>query len=261
MAKERIQKIIAKAGIASRRKAETFITDGRVRVNGKLVTELGTKADLNQDNITVEGYGRLNPEPLVYILLHKPIHVISTAQDPEGRPTVLEVIEKTRAMGKRSYEGELPRIYPVGRLDFDAEGLILLTNDGDFANQMTHPRYHVPRTYAVRIGGTPDERALDRMRKGLRLQNPDGSFTRPTAPAEVQITKRGSSNAWLEMTIFEGRNHQIKRMCLAVGQTVNRLIRTDFGGVEIGDMQPGAWRFLSPDEVHGLKNWKKGVPT
>ncbi|MBT6176967.1 MAG: rRNA pseudouridine synthase [Deltaproteobacteria bacterium] len=259
MAKERIQKIIAKAGIASRRKAETFITDGRVRVNGKLVTELGTKADLKHDNITVEGYGRLNPEPLVYILLHKPIHVISTAHDPEGRATVLEVIEKTRAMGKRSYEGELPRIYPVGRLDFDAEGLILLTNDGDFANQMTHPRYHVPRTYAVRIGGTPDDRALERMRRGVRLQNPDGSFTRPTAPAEVQITKRGSSNAWLEMTIFEGRNHQIKRMCLAIGQTVNRLIRTDFGGVEIGEMQPGAWRFLTPDEVHGLKNWKKGV--
>jgi pseudouridine synthase len=162
-------------------------------------------------------------------------------------------------MGKRSYEGELPRIYPVGRLDFDAEGLILLTNDGDFANQMTHPRYHVPRTYAVRIGGTPDSKALERMRRGLRLQNPDGSFTRPTSPAEVQITKRGSSNAWLEMTIFEGRNHQVKRMCLAIGQTVNRLIRTEFGGIDIGEMPPGAWRFLTPDEVHGLKHWKKGV--
>jgi len=259
MAKERIQKIIAKAGIASRRKAEAFITDSRVRVNGKLVTELGTKADINQDTITVEGYGRLNPEPLVYILLHKPIHIISTAHDPEGRPTVLEVIEKTRAMGKRSYEGELPRIYPVGRLDFDAEGLILLTNDGEFANQMTHPRYHVPRTYAVRIGGTPDEKALERLRKGVRLQNENGTFTKPTAPAEAQITKRGSSNAWLELTIFEGRNHQVKRMCLAIGQTVSRLIRTEFGGIEIGEMPPGAWRFLTPDEVHGLKNWKKGV--
>lgn len=257
MAQERIQKLIAQAGIASRRKAEAFITDGRVKVNGKKVTELGSKADPQQDEIWVEGYGRISAEPLVYLLLHKPIHVISTVKDPEGRTTVLDVLEKTRAVGRRRFEGELPRIYPVGRLDFDAEGLILLTNDGDFANQMTHPRHHVPRTYAVRVRGTPDEKALDRLRRGVRLKNENGSLTRPTAPAEAQVTKTGGANAWLELTIFEGRNHQVKRMCDAVGHACNRLVRIDFGGVPIGELPPGAWRFLSPEEVLSLKNWEK----
>ncbi len=258
MAKERLQKLIARAGIASRRKAEEYITDGRVKVNGKRVTELGTKADPQQDKVEVEGYGLLRDEPCVYILLHKPIHVISTVQDPEGRTTVLDIIDRTRAVGHRAHEGELPRVYPVGRLDFDAEGLILLTNDGDFANRMTHPKHHVPKTYAVRVRGIPEPKNLERLRAGVKLKNEDGSLTRPTAPAEVTITKTGASNAWLELTIFEGRNHQVKRMCQAIGHPVNRLIRTDFGGIPIGEMPAGAWRFLTPDELDHLSKWKLG---
>ena len=259
MAKERLQKLIARAGIASRRKAEQYITDGRVRVNGKRVTELGTKADPQRDTVEVEGYGTLRDEPCVYMLLHKPIHVISTVKDPEGRTTVLDVIERSRAVGQRAFEGELPRVYPVGRLDFDAEGLILLTNDGDFANRMTHPKHHVPKTYAVRVRGIPEAKSLERLRAGVRLKNEDGSLTRPTAPAEVTITKTGSSNSWLELTIFEGRNHQVKRMCQAIGHTVNRLIRIDFGGIPIGELPAGAWRFLTPGEIDHLSRWKAGI--
>jgi 23S rRNA pseudouridine2605 synthase len=258
MAQERLQKILASAGVASRRAAEEFIVDGRVRVNGKVVRELGAKADPLTDKIEVDGRGLLHAEKLVYIALHKPTKVVSTVRDPEGRPTVLQVIEKSRALGTRHSEGELPRLYPVGRLDFDAEGLILLTNDGELAQTLTHPSFRVPRTYMVKVRGLPDERDLERLRRGVRMKNPDGSVTRPTAPAEVSLVKKGTSNAWLELTLFEGRNHQVKRMCEAIGHFTVRLIRVDYGGVALDPLPEGAWRHLSVAEVKRLKGWAHG---
>jgi 23S rRNA pseudouridine2605 synthase len=258
MAQERLQKILASAGVASRRAAEDYIVDGRVRVNGKVVRELGAKADPTTDKIEVDGRGLLHAEKLVYIALHKPTKVVSTVRDPEGRPTVLQVIEKSRAVGVRHSEGELPRLYPVGRLDFDAEGLILLTNDGDLAQTLTHPSFRVPRTYMVKVRGLPDERDLERLRRGVRLKNPDGSVTRPTAPAEVRVVKKGASNAWLELTLFEGRNHQVKRMCESIGHFTVRLIRVDYGGVALDPLPEGAWRFLTAAEVRKLKTWAHG---
>jgi 23S rRNA pseudouridine2605 synthase len=260
MAQARLQKILANAGVASRRAAEAFITDGRVRVNGRVVRELGAKADPSTDRIEVDGRGVVEAEPRVYIAVHKPIHVVSTAKDPERRPTVLDVLDKSRAVGPRRFEGELPRVYPVGRLDFDAEGLILLTNDGELAEVLTHPSFHVPRTYMVKVRGLPEEHDVARLSRGLRLRNPNGSLSRPTAPAEVRLVKKGASNAWLEMTLFEGRNHQVKRMCEAIGHFAIRLIRIDYGGVGLGRLSAGAWRFLTRAEVSKLKAWRAGRP-
>lgn len=258
MAEERLQKIIAAAGLTSRRNAEQYIVDGRVTVNGKVVTELGTKANTAHDEIRVEGFGVLSQQARVYIALHKPALVMSTAKDPEGRRTVLDVIESSRALGKRQFEGELPRIFPVGRLDYNSEGLLLLTNDGELSNRLIHPRHHVPKTYAVKVRGRPDARSLDRLRTGVRLKNEDGSPGPRTLPAEVKVTKEGPSNTWLEMVLFEGRNHQVKRMCDGIGHSVSRLIRIDFGGISVDPLPPGAWRFLTPDEVHHLKAWHRG---
>lgn len=256
MAVERLQKIIAQAGVASRRAAEDIILQGRVRVNGRVIRELGSKADPACDTVEIDGQGVLAREPLVYIAMHKPIHVISTVQDPEGRTTVMDVLQQSRAEGARQFEGGLPRIYPVGRLDFDAEGLILLTNDGDLAHAMLHPRRHVPKTYMVKVRGRPEPADIERLRTGVRLRNEDGSLSRATAPAEVRVVKEGKSNTWLEMTLFEGRNHQVKRMCEAIGTFTIRLIRIDFGGVELDNLLPGSWRFLTHQDIKQLKNWQ-----
>ena len=265
MATLRLQKIIAQAGICSRRRAEQLIVEGRVWVNGQRVMLLGTKAHSQHDRIEIDGHGQLLQEPLVYIAMYKPRFVVSTVADPEGRSTVLNILRQSRAMGgksygARTYEGELPRVYPVGRLDFDAEGLILLTNDGALTQQLLHPRHHVPKTYMVRVRGVPLERDLEQLRRGVRLAEVAGhaaAFT--TAPADVKAVKQGRTNTWLEMTLFEGRYHQVKRMCEAVDHTVVRLIRTEFGGVLLDDMPVGAWRFLSPAEVQTLKVWHNGA--
>lgn len=256
MVEERLQKLIAQAGIASRRAAEKLITDGRVKVNGQVVRELGAKADLAKDTVEVVGHGALAKQPRVYVALHKPIHVISSAHDPEGRPTVVDMLYESRAVGSRKLEGELPRVFPVGRLDFDAEGIILLTNDGDLANKLMHPRHHVPKTYLAKVKGKPEQKQLERMAAGVRLPNDEGQPSGPkTKPAEVRIFKQGHANTWLEITVTEGRNHQIKRMCQAVGLWVTRLIRTDFGGISVDPLLPGAWRFLSGAEVEQLRRW------
>lgn len=259
MASERLQKIIAQSGVASRRAAEQIILQGRVRVNGKVASELGTKADLAVDTVEVDGQGVLSKEPRVYIALYKPVHVISTVSDPEGRMTVLQLLEQSRAQGARQFEGSMPRVYPVGRLDFDAEGIILLTNDGDLAQSLMHPRGHVPKTYMVKVRGRPDPASLERLRTGVRLRQEDGSWSRPTAPADVRVVKEGRTNTWLELTIFEGRNHQVKRMCDAIGHFSIRLIRVDFGGIALDPLPPGAWRFLTGAEVKGLTAWQ-GTP-
>ncbi|MCK5687880.1 rRNA pseudouridine synthase [Myxococcota bacterium] len=259
MAEERLQKILARAGVASRRASEQYILDGRVSVNGKVVRELGIKADSTKDRIEVEGHGVLHAQPLVYIAMYKPPNVMTTLNDPEGRTTILDILLDTRAKGKRHFEGELPRVFPVGRLDFDAEGILILTNDGALSNQLIHPRFHVPKTYSVKVKGRPEEKDLERLRQGVRLREADGRPSRrSTKPAEVQILKQNPKNTWLDMTIFEGRHHQVKRMCEAIGAFVNRLVRTDFGGIGLDELPVGGWRFLTGAEVESLRNWKKG---
>ncbi len=255
---ERLQKILAQAGIASRRAAEKYITEGRVRVNGEVVSDLGAKADPDNDTIEVDGYGVVAAEPLVYVAMHKPIHVMTTLKDPEKRQTIIDVMEMTRATGPKSFEGNMPRIFPVGRLDFDAEGLLILTNDGALSNDLLHPRYHVPKTYVVKVRGRPDPRALDRVRRGVRLREEDGTMSRPTAPAEVNIVRESPANTWLEVIIHEGRHHQVKRMFEAVGVQLIRLIRTEFGGIELGELDVGYWRFLTDAEVELLRAWRQG---
>jgi pseudouridine synthase len=261
MGSERLQKILAAAGVASRRAAEKIITDGRVKVNGEVVRELGAKADTATDRIEVAGFGVIKREPLVTIALYKPPGVVTTVSDPEGRPTVLGILHQSRAVGRRRHEGHLPRVYPVGRLDFDAEGLLLLTNDGELSQVLMHPKHHVPKTYVVKVKGKPAPKQLERLRRGVRLKEKSGRLSaRPTLPAEVQVRKHSRLNTWLELTIVEGRHHQVKRMCQAIGHPVIRLIRTELGGIPVEPLQPGQWRFLTMPELGRLRGWSAATP-
>src|SRR5438105_6103241 len=199
MATERLQKILARGGVASRRAAEELIVGGRVRVNGRIVTELGTKADPHTDRIEVDGK-RVVAEAPVYVLLHKPRGFVSTMSDPEGRPTVRELLAAVPG-----------RVYPVGRLDYATSGALLATNDGDFADGLMHPRRAVPKTYVVKVSGTMKPEDVDRWRKGIVLE--DG----PTLPARVSLLRHETDKTWIELTITEGRNQQIRRMGEASG--------------------------------------------
>jgi pseudouridine synthase len=235
---ERLQKILSKAGVASRRAAETLIAGGRVSVNGTTITALGSKADATADDIRVDGR-RIRPaQPHRYILLSKPSGVVSTRSDPQRRRTVLDLLPQV---------GEY--LYPVGRLDYDTEGLLLLTNDGDLTAALTHPRHGVERTYEAQVAGTPDPSALERLRTGIPL---DG---RRTQPAEVALLTRGRGDrtSVLVITIREGRNRQVRRMCEAVGHPVQRLVRTRIGPIADRRLRPGRWRELLPAEVRALK--------
>lgn len=260
MKEERVQKIIARAGLASRRKAEQFLVDKRVKVNGKTVS-LGDSADPTKDKIEIDGIGVIKPEPVVYIVMHKPANVVCTMKDPEGRITVNHILESTRAAGKRMHEGNMPRVYPVGKLDYYAEGLLLLTNDGELANCLGDSRHHAPKTYAVKVKGKPEQKTIQRLRDGVKLINPNGTLSRPTKPAEVSILRRAQTNTWIELTILEGRNHQVKRMFQAVGHDIQRVVRTHFGGLSVDTVPPGGWRFLTADEVTMFKNWAKDGPS
>ena len=250
----RLAKHLAHAGVASRRAAEAMIAAGRVRVNGELVRDPARDVD-EHSRVEVDGRPLAGPEPHVVYALHKPVGVLSTASDPHGRPTVVELL------------GEERRLYPVGRLDADSSGLILLTNDGELANRLSHPRYEVPKTYRVRVGGGPvEERALRALRVGVELE--DG----PTAPAQVRrlagggsraATDRRSANVGggdeLELTIREGRNRQVRRMCEAVGHPVLALQRVAFGPLRLGDLQPGAHRRLGEAELRKLSEAGRGL--
>lgn len=238
----RLQKILSTAGLASRRTAETLISEGRVTVNGKAVSELGSKADPDIDDIRVDGRRVKPPARRRYILLYKPRGYITTRSDPERRPTVIDLLTTG---GVREY------VYPVGRLDYDSEGLLLMTSDGELADQLTHPRHGVGREYHVRVRGVPDDRAMERLRKGIAL---DGERT---APATVDLHKviegtRGE-DAILSMVIYEGRNRQIRRMCEAVGHPVSRLRRVRIGPITDEHIRPGEFRDLSEKEVAALK--------
>lgn len=241
MALERIQKIIARAGLASRRGAEAFIVDGRVRVNGRVVTALGAKADPRKDKIEVDG-NRIAAEPLVYLVLHKPRNVMSTLDDPEERPTVAELVR------------EVPqRLFPVGRLDFATSGVLLMTNDGDFSQGLLHPKAKVSKVYVVKLDGEIAESELDRWREGIELE--DGK----TLPAEVRKLRNENGKSWLELGLREGRNQQIRRMAAASGFLAMRLARLSFAGIDAQDLRPGEWRPLSVDEMKKLKR-SHGVP-
>jgi len=233
---ERLQKILSQAGIASRRAAEKLIAEGRVTVNGTTIREMGVKADPAVDDIRVDGRRIKAPERHRYLLLNKPAGFVTTRSDPQRRPTVIDLLA-----GVREY------VYPVGRLDYDTEGLLLLTNDGELAARLTHPRHGVERTYEAHVTGTPDGDALERLRRGIPL---DG---RRTLPADVvALNKRGRESVLL-LTIREGRNRQVRRMCEAVGHPVRKLKRTKFGPIADRRLKPGEWRELTAAEVRTLQ--------
>ena len=238
----RLQKILSTAGISSRRAAETLIVEGRVTVNGAPVTELGSKADPDTDDIRVDGRRVKPPGRRRYILMYKPRGYITSRMDPEQRPTVNDLLLKG---GVREY------IYPVGRLDYESEGLLLLTSDGDLAEKLMHPSHAVPREYHVRVRGVPTEETLDRLSRGVVL---DG---RKTAPAQIEIIKQVESSsggdAILSVLIHEGRNRQVRRMCEAVGHPVSRLKRVRIGPITDDDIRPGEFRDLSDKEIAALK--------
>src|SRR5215813_1580339 len=235
---ERLQKILSQAGVASRRASEKLMLEGRVSVNGVTITELGTKADLARDDIRVDGR-RIKPaERHRYLLLNKPRGYVTTRSDPQKRATVLDLLR-----GVREY------VYPVGRLDFDSEGLLLLTNDGDLAARLTHPRHGVPRVYEARVLGVPDAHDLDRLSRGITI---DG---RRTAPAEVALVppRRGADEAILRITLREGRNRQVRQMCDAIGHPVDALRRVAIGPLRDTTLKTGRWRDLTADEVRRLR--------
>lgn len=244
---ERLQKILSAAGVASRRTAETLITQGRVSVNGATVTELGTKADPAADDIRVDGRRLKAPRRTHYILLNKPRGYITSRSDPQHRPTVIDLLAKG---GVRDY------IYPVGRLDYDSEGLLLLTSDGDLAARLTHPRHGVPREYEVRVRGVPERRLLDRLARGVVID------ARKSAPADVRLRKTfeaaGGPQAVLSLVIREGRNRQVRKMCDAIGHPVVRLRRVRIGPIADDRLKPGEFRELSAREVTALRKAAAG---
>jgi len=245
---ERLQKLIAAAGLASRRHAEEMITAGEVTVNGKLVTELGTKADPERDHIKVRGR-LINPilesREKVYVLLNKPRGYLSSVSDPEGRPLVTELVPQS-----------FGRLHPVGRLDFNTEGLLLLTNDGDFTNFVTAARNRVRKVYVVKVKGVPPENAIERLRKGVRLE--DGVRT---APAEIKRIDESETNAWFEVVLHEGRNQQIRKMFDAIGHSALKLRRIRIGFLTDEPIAPKQWRLLAPSEVSRLmRKPGKGKP-
>ena len=232
---ERLQKIISAAGITSRRASEELILNGRVTVNGAVVTELGSKADPACDTIAVDGKSLTITAKRLYILLYKPVGYMTTLDDPEGRALVTDLLKEL---------GE--RVYPVGRLDYNTEGLLLLTNDGDWANRLMHPRHEVEKEYHVRVRGKIHKSQLDQLAGGVEIEG------RNTARATVRIIKEGEQNDWFSITIHEGRNRQVRRMCEAVSLSVVRLKRVRYGTLTMGSLKPGEFRYLSDTEVKGL---------
>ncbi|HJZ64010.1 MAG TPA: pseudouridine synthase [Candidatus Acidoferrum sp.] len=239
MPSERLQKILAAAGVASRRKAEEIITAGRVAVNGTVVTELGTKADPEADEIVVDGRPLKKTRVLRYFLLNKPKGYVTTVSDPEGRATVMDLLPK-----------DMERVYPVGRLDYASEGLLLMTNDGALAQLLTKAGSHVPKTYLVKINGRPKEKDIARLRIGISIPLEDGRRVK-TSPAKIRLMK-DEVNPWYEVVLIEGRNRQIRRMFKEVGFDVEKIKRVQLGPLKL-DVEPGKYRQLTVREVAALK--------
>ena len=230
---ERVQKVLAHAGIGSRRAVEEMVAAGRIRINGK-VARPGQRVDISKDKVEVDGSTVPLRTELAYYLLNKPAGVVATASDPEGRATVLDLVDVER------------RVWPVGRLDIDSEGALIITNDGDLTNGLTHPRYEVPKVYIAEVEGHVGHRALARLARGVDLE--DGR----TKPAEASIVERRAGATLVRLTITEGRNRQVRRMAEAVGHPVKRLVRVAIGPLQVGRLKPGTYRKLSPAEVRSL---------
>ena len=234
---ERLQKILAHAGVASRRKAEELIAAGKVSVNGKVVTELGTKADLESDVVKVNGDSIHEAEEKVHYVLYKPAGCVTTLADPEARRTIAE------------YLTAIPeRVYPVGRLDYDVEGALIVTNDGDLAHQLMHPKFGVRRTYLAKVPGVPQKVQIDKLLSGVRLE--DGR----AKALEAELQSRTPRNTWVRVVVAEGRSHLVKRLMEAVGLPVQRLHRSDYGGIGVAGLRPGEVRELTRVEVAHLKS-------
>src|SRR6202051_2852794 len=245
MPAERLQKIIAAAGVASRRKAEELITAGRVVVNGNVVTELGTKADPEHDHIRVDGKLLQGPERYTYVVPNKPKGYVTTVSDEKKRPTVMDLVTKVKG-----------RVYPVGRLDWASEGLLLMTNDGTLANALMKASSNVAKIYVVKVAGQPDEGKLDKLRRGVSIAEKGGRRVR-TAPAKIRLIREGD-NPWLEVTIIEGRNRQVRKMFEEVGHHVEKIRRVQYGPLAL-DVPPGDWRNLTLLEVAKLKSAASGT--
>jgi pseudouridine synthase len=234
---ERLQKYLAHAGVASRRYCEELILQGKVAVNGQVVLELGTKVNPLEDTVTVDGKPVSPDQQSIYILLYKPGGYVSTVKDPEGRKTVIDLLS-----------GQKQRVYPVGRLDYDTEGLILLTNDGELTHALTHPSRQVDKTYLAVVQGIPSANELEQLRRGILLT--DGM----TAPAQVSLIKAAGPKTWLEITIHEGRNRQVRRMCEQIGYPVLFLKRIRLGFLTLDGLTVGKYRLLLPQEVAELRS-------
>lgn len=245
METERLQKIIAHAGFASRREAETMIREGRVTVNGQVVKELGSKANPNKDHIKVDGKLITHAEEHRYILLYKPREVMTTVDDPQGRRTVIELVRGIRE-----------RIYPVGRLDFHSEGLVLLTNDGELAFKVSHPKHGSVKTYHVKVRGVPEERMIGKLERGITI---DGKRTLPCEIARMKTTGKTDEegNSWYEVRLREGRTQQIRKMFQAVGHPVSKLRRVAIGPISDSNLTPGVWRELTKQEVKMLETMQE----
>jgi 23S rRNA pseudouridine2605 synthase len=232
---ERLQKVMAHAGVASRRRCEELIKAGRVKVNGRVVTELGLKVNPKEDRIEVNGRPLVREQKRTF-LFYKPLRVITSMHDPLGRKTVADFFHDIKE-----------RVYPVGRLDYDTEGLLLVTNDGNLANHLLHPRYEVEKVYIATVQGKPSQSSIERLRNGVKLD--DGI----TAPAKVRLLETNEKKSKLELIIHEGRNRQVRRMCAAVGHPVEKLIRTRIGFLGINGLKRGEYRELKPEEIQRLK--------
>ena len=232
---KRLQKILSEMGVTSRRKAEDLILEGRVTVNGRIAT-IGTKADPARDHIKVDGKLLIRRDPRVYVMFNKPRHVVTSLHDPEGRPTVKDFLK-----------GVKYRVFPVGRLDYDSEGLLLLTNDGDFAHAVLHPSKKISKTYLVKVKGVVEKEEIGKLEAGVKLV--DGV----TAPAKVKGIRKTENNSWLEVTIYEGKKRQIRRMIEKIGYEVLKLKRIRIDGLQIGGLEPGAYRYLTPVEIDKIK--------
>jgi 23S rRNA pseudouridine2605 synthase len=245
MQQERLQKIIAHAGVSSRREAEAMIREGRVTLNGRVVTELGTRADPDRDHIKVDGKLITKAEPHRYILLYKPKEVMTTVEDPQGRRTVIDLVRGIRE-----------RIYPVGRLDFHSEGLVLLTNDGELAFKVSHPTHGSVKTYSVKVRGVPDERMIDKLRRGITI---DGKRTLPCDIERMRTTGKrdDEGNSWFEVKLREGRTQQIRKMFQFIGHPVSKLRRVAIGPIADPKLTPGVWRELTKQEVKMLETMKE----
>lgn len=239
MEKERLQKYIASCGVCSRRKAEELILEKRVKVNGIIVEELGVKIDENVDCVTIDGKEIVKCDKKIYIKLHKPEGYITTSKDQFGRKTVLDLIDID------------DRVYPIGRLDYDTSGLLILTNDGDLANKLMHPKYHIYKTYVAKIDGVINVNALEKLKTGVFIED------YKTSPAKVRLINSINNSSEVEISIYEGKNRQVRKMFEAVGHNVSKLKRVSFGKINLKGLSLGQWAYLAEEEIQFLKNQNK----